>query len=260
MQDDFSGLIWALLIVSFLSLLPLGVAIFFVVLNRKNHNQFIKDKELLEQQIENQLLKSRVEIQENTLKTISLEIHDNIGQMLALVRLNLFTAATKYDDISLTETNLLLGQVITDLRNLNRTFHPDFILRNGLIEAIEQEVAVMNRANRFKISFEKNGELDFIQGERQLILFRMIQEALHNVVKHADAQNIEIKATMSPTTAMFSISDDGKGFQHSKLKPKGMGLANLEERARLINAKLDIFSYPGAGTNVIIELNDAPKS
>jgi len=260
MPTDFYSLIWALLIVAFLSLLPLGVAIFFVVLNRKNHNQFIQDKELIERQIENQILKSRVEIQENTLKSISLEIHDNIGQLLSLVKLNLFTAAAKYSDESLNETYILLGQVISDLRNLNKTFNPDYILRDGLLQAIEQEVSLMNRSQQFSIKFEQEGDLDFIKGEREVILFRMIQEALHNVVKHANAKNIEIKARMNHQTALFSISDDGKGFNRHVAKPNGMGLANLEERARLINAKLEIFSYPGAGTNVVIQLSDEHKT
>ena len=155
---------------------------------------------------------------------------------------------------------MLLGQVISDLRSLNKTFNPDFILRDGLLNAIDQEVAILNRAQRFQIRFEKEGEPDFIKGEREVILFRMIQEALHNVVKHADAQNIEIRARINHKTAMFSVSDDGKGFNHRIPKQNGMGLANLEERARLINAKLEIFSYPGAGTNVIIHIDNATKN
>lgn len=260
MSIEFSSLIDALLIVAFLSLIPLGVAIFFVALNRKNHNQFIREKEFLEQQIENQLLKSRVEIQENTLKTVSQEIHDNIGQLLALVKLNLYSAAAKYKDESLDQTYSLLGDVIVDLRNLNKTFNPDYVLRDGLLEAIEREVAILNRTQRFKIEFEKEGDTDFIKGEKEVILFRMIQEALHNVMKHANAKNIEIKARSNPKMAMFSVSDDGNGFQQCNAKPFGMGLANLEERARLIDAKLEIFSYPGEGTNVIIHIENESKN
>jgi len=260
MQVDLQGLIFGLLTVAFLSLLPLGVAIFFVVLNRKNHNHFLSEKEFMEQQIENSLLKSRVEIQENTLKTISQEIHDNIGQLLALVKLNLHSAAAKHSDETLNETYMLLGQVISDLRNLNKTFNPDYILRDGLLDAIGREVSILNRTKMFNIKFVREGELDFIKGEREVILFRMIQESLHNVVKHAEAQNIEIKAQINHKTATFSVSDDGKGFNHRYIKSAGMGLANLEERAKLLNAHLEIFSYPGAGTNIIINLENDVKN
>jgi len=260
MQVDLSGLIVGLLVVAFLSLLPLGVAIFFVVQNRKNHNHFLSEKELLEHQIENSLLKSRVEIQENTLKTISQEIHDNIGQLLALVKLNLHSAAAKYKDETLNETYGLLGQVIADLRNLNKTFNPDYILRDGLLDAIGREVSILNRTKLFNIKFVRDGEIDFIKGEQEVILFRMIQESLHNVVKHADAKNIEIKAQINHESATFSVSDDGIGFNRRQVKSAGMGLANLEERARLINAHLEIFSFPGAGTNIIINLENGVKN
>lgn len=256
MPIDYSGLIGALLIVAFLSLLPLGVAIFFVALNRKNHNQFIREKEFLEQQIENQLLKSRVEIQENTLKTVSQDIHDNIGQLLALVKLNLYTASVKYEDDSLNETYSLLGQIILDLRDLNKTFSPNYVLQDGLLDAINREVAILNKTRRFRIHFEREGDYPFMKGENEVILFRIIQEALHNVIKHAAAKNIEVKAQITQKTAMFSVSDDGKGFLHRNDSHSGMGLANMQERARLINADLKIFSSPGAGTNIIIHINN----
>jgi signal transduction histidine kinase len=255
---NFESILNSLLIVAFLSLIPLGLVVFFVVLNRKNHNNFIKEKELLEQQIQTQLLKSRVEIQEHTLKSISQEIHDNIGQLLSLIKLNLSMASTKYGDETLNEAYILLGQVITDLRNLNKTFNPDYILRDGILDAIGREVNILSRSNQFKISFLKDGDSDFFRGEKEVILFRMIQEALHNVVKHADAQNIEIKANIFEDHASFSVSDDGKGFSKNGngYKSNGIGLLNLEERARLINAKLEIFSYPGAGTNIIIDIKN----
>lgn len=191
------------------------------------------------------------------MKTISQEIHDNIGRTACLDPVEFILSSSKYDDNILKETNILLGQVISDLRNLNKTFNPDFVLRDGLLCAIDQ-VSILKRAHCYNVNFEKEGEAYFIKGGKEVILFRMIQEALHNVVKHAEAHNIEIRAKINEETAEFSVSDDGKGFQHrNPLKSTGMGLANLEERARLIDAKLEIFSFPGAGTNVIIRIDNA---
>lgn len=254
--DGATDWITALLIVSFFSLLPLAVAIFFVVLNRRNFNHFIQEKHFMEQQIENQLLKSKVEIQEHTLTQICREIHDNIGQVLGLIKLNLYSAMNTYKDEKLIEAHTLIGEAISDLRNLNKTFNPQFVHQEGLMRAIAHEVGIIRRSGRYDIRFEQEGDADFIKGEKEVILFRMIQESIQNVLKHAQATTIEIKAKADMDTAMFSVSDNGKGFYINLPDVKGFGLTNLEERARLIDADLEIFSYPGAGTNVIIHIKD----
>lgn len=245
----------ALTIVAFLSLLPLGIAIFFVILNRKNSNRHIQEREKLEQLIENQLLKSRIEIQEHTLTEMSREIHDNIGQVLGLVKLNLYSASLKVDNAELIETHDLLGMALSDLRNLNKTFNPKFLHQEGLMKAIAHEIEILRKLDRFEINFIQEGELEFIKGEKEVILFRMIQESIQNVIKHAQASYIEIIAKGNKNSAMFSISDNGKGFLPDGKNISGFGLVNLEERAKLLKASLEIFSYPSQGTKVIIHIN-----
>lgn len=252
MSVNFSDLIWSLTIISFLSLLPLGVAIFFVVLNRRSNNLFLKEKELIKKQTENQLLRSRVEIQELTLKTISQEIHDNIGQLLSLVKLNLHSLSKKIGDDSLHETYLLLSQVIGDLRNLNSSFNPDHVMRDGVLAAIDKELALINRSKAFLIEFKKNGDFSNLSHEKQVMLFRMVQEALQNAVKHSQATEIKLQVEGGRSDTTISVSDNGSGFLLNVAKSRGMGLSNLEERAKLLQGHLSIFSYPGAGTNVSI--------
>lgn len=252
MSINFSDLIWSLIIVTFLSLVPLGVAIFFVVLNRRSKNLFLKEKELMQKEVENQILRSKVEIQELTLKSISQEIHDNIGQLLSLVKLNLHSLATRLGDDSLHESYLLLSQVIGDLRNLNSTFNPDHILRDGVLAAIDRELAFLNRTKAFELEFIKEGDFELLSHEKQVMLFRMVQEALQNAVKHSNASEIKLHVESGKKDTTISISDNGSGFLHATAKKKGMGLTNLEERAKLLHGHLNIFSYPGAGTNVSI--------
>lgn len=257
---NFSDLIWSVTIISFLSLLPLGVAIFFVVLNRRNRNLFLKEKELIQKEVENQILRSKVEIQELTLKSISQEIHDNIGQLLSLVKLNLHSLANRLGDDSLHESYLLLSQVIGDLRNLNNTFNPDYILRDGVLAAIDRELAFLNRTKAYQLEFTKHGDFNSLSHEKQVMLFRMVQEALQNAVKHANASEIKLQVESGKRDTTISISDNGSGFLLAVAKSKGMGISNLEERAKLLHGHLNIFSYPGAGTNVSITVPNDEKN
>lgn len=252
MSVNFQDLIWSLTIISFLSLLPLGVAIFFVVLNRRNNNLFLKERELIKKETENQLLRSRVEIQELTLKTISQEIHDNIGQLLSLVKLNLHSLSKRLGDDSLHETYILISQVISDLRNLNSTFNPDFVLRDGVMAAIDRELAFINRTKAYQVEFKKAGDFNYLGHEHQVMLFRMVQEILQNAVKHSKATEIKLQVEKGKKTTTISVSDNGCGFSLNTAKNKGMGISNLESRAKLLHGNLSIFSYPGAGTNVSI--------
>jgi len=254
MSSDIPGLINLILYASIFTIIPLGIFVFFVVNNRKNYNILIKEKLIVQQNAENQLLKTKVEIQESTLNSISVEIHDHIGQLLSLVKLNIFEAAAKFQDENLRECNTILGQIIGDLRNLNSTFNSGLMLKNGLASALEHELNILNRSGKYKVQITKEADLDFLIGEREIIVFRMIQESIHNIIKHAQAQSITISVKESNQSVVISISDDGVGFNHKMVKT-GMGLVNLEERAKLIDARLEIFSFPGAGTNIIIQIN-----
>lgn len=259
MSPSFHDLIGVIFIVTFLSLIPLGAVIFFVVLNRRNNNIYLKEKEIARQQNENQMLRSRIEIQELTLKTISQEIHDNLGQLLSLIKINLHTVIETKDDGSLDETYLLLSQVITDLRNLNKSFNPDHLAKEGVFSALEREIALINKSNKYKISFENSLEYDLSPEVNVVVLFRMIQEILQNVIKHAEASTIQIRAYHEKDEIILSVSDNGVGFDTAGSEAKrGMGLANLEERAKLLDAQLEIISQIGTGTEVLIKIKNEP--
>jgi signal transduction histidine kinase len=254
MSVNFSNLVDLILSVILLSILPLGFAVFFVLINRKNHNGFLREKFFLKQDIENQLLMSKLEIHENTLKSISLEINDHIGQVLSLIRLNLFSLESKYKDPELEEANKLIGQVITDLRNLSQTNNAELILKDGLNAAIEIEVKKLEKNKQFEVLFSNNSNLDFLPLNKGIIIFRMIQEALQNIMKHAGANKIEISIKNTNSGSMISISDDGKGFNTKSEKSGCMGISSLKNRAKILGAKLELFSFPGAGTNIIIHV------
>jgi len=253
---EFSGILFVLVLVAFLSLIPIGLAIFFVVLNRKNYNKFLYEREILNQQVQNQLLMARVEIQESTFQFISREIHDNIGQVLSILKMNIKMASARYDDRILKDSEAQLGKVIGDLRNLNKSFDPEFVLKEGLLKAIESEVLQIEKAGALKARFETNGIGDLDKGENEVILFRMIQESIHNVMKHSGSESLIVRIHFKPEIVQFFIIDDGIGFDPDLTLKKGMGLVSLHERARLLNARLEILSAKGKGTTVIITIQN----
>ncbi|GGH77762.1 signal transduction histidine kinase [Filimonas zeae] len=210
----------------------------------------------LKNQYEHTLLQSQLEIQEQTFRNISQEIHDNIGQVLSLAKLNLNTINEANFREKLEVTDELVGKAIADLRDLSRSLNGEKITDLGLYMALEHELAIIEKTVAVKTILSGDDIDELLNEEQVIILFRMMQELLNNILKHANAGCIEVALQVEEKCVRISIKDDGKGFDLSQLDPSktGIGLKNLEQRARLINGQLDIKTAPGAGTEVTISL------
>jgi len=219
----------------------------------------IHEKEMydLKAQYERTLFQSQLEIQEQTFRNISQEIHDNIGQVLSLAKLNLNTIPQieSSDKIALTEE--LLGKAINDLRDLSKSLHPEKIVDIGLINAIRNELVVMQKASKLSAELITNDEELKLSNEKCIIVFRMMQEILHNILKHAKAKNVKVKMHVNDNNITIEIIDDGKGFDMANLKSTetGIGLKSIQQRCALINASFNIDSTPGAGTSIKLIIN-----
>lgn len=206
---------------------------------------------------ENEILKSQVEIQEQTFENISREIHDNIGQKLTLAKLHLNTMNLCNNDIasaSLNNSVKMISEAINDLSDLSRSMSSEIILQNGLIKALEFDVAQMNKSCLFKIDLLVNGDPVFLDSQKELVLFRIVQEALNNIMKHAAAQKIEITMNYLKNHVEMLIKDDGRGFVNDSSMLKGTGIANMNRRAGMLNGHCNVTSIPGDGTQIKIEI------
>lgn len=235
----------------------LGVVLFvFVNEFRRRQNNYYKEKELMNAEFQHALLESRLEIQEETFKKISQEIHDNIGQMLTLVKLHLNNIDISLHSPSsenIEKANSLLTNAIQDLRDISKTMNTDIISRIGVIKAIQLELDLIEKASGIKTKFIDNNSPDHISPEVELILFRIIQEALHNCIKHAQASLIEVMVYGKDKLEVV-VKDNGIGFDPNIASVKGSGLTNIESRCKLINANLTLQSSPGEGTVIHIIL------
>lgn len=247
----------AFIIISVIIMLALVVFITLIIYRyQQKQNIYFKDIEALQSSHENSLLQSQLEIQEHTLQNISREIHDNIGQKLTLAKLYLNTL--DYTDSNITKTQVIdsvniIGEAINNLSDLSRSMSSDIILNKGLIKALEFESEQFAKLNMFAIQFSVTGDPVFLNTNTELVLFRIVQEALNNIVKHAYASAIQIKLHYNSDQLILEIKDDGKGFHPGK-NSTGNGLENLKKRTTMLHGDLNINSKLNAGTQIIIEI------
>ncbi len=232
--------------------------IYFVVLYRNKQIINRQEKEKLQSAFRQELLETRIEIQEETLNYISREIHDNITQVLSFVKLNLGLIRNE-DNASkkkVDESRELVSQTINDLRNLSKSLSYEHIAALGLVKTLEIEAERVNNSGLINIVLSTEGNVYTLGQQRELVLFRIYQEALNNTLKHANAKHLKICLQYQPELFNLTLEDDGTGFSIETLSNKlGSGLRNMENRAALIGATATINSSPCNGCCIKVKLN-----
>ncbi len=229
------------------------LAIFFLF-KRKQRKNFNKISAL-----NNALLQSQIEIQEQTFTNISQELHDNIGQSLSLAKLNLSTI--KLNDSlkvqeSIDETKALISETLVNIRDLSRSMLGEKISEIGLEKAIRNELKILKNTGDYVIDFTTSDISNSFTPQQELVAFRIIQETLHNIVKHAEATEILINIDHQTAFSVITIADNGKGFDTNALdkNESGVGLKNMKNRAKLINADFFIESSLTKGTKSSLKI------
>jgi signal transduction histidine kinase len=254
MQKEKLDLILSIVAVSLFVLLLIVAAFILFRIYLKRKNMLLLEKERMGIQFEQTLLASKLEIQEQTFTYIGQEIHDNIGQVLSLVRINLNTLQCNTEEQKINLMDELLGKAITDLRSLSHLLDTDYIRTTGWAGAAEKLFLDLNRTGKYTTTVWTDENLPALATEKQIILFRMIQEIVNNIIKHAEATEINLHAIQRENQIMIDIKDNGKGFDQTT-SSGGNGLRNLTSRAKMINAEINITSKAGSGTLVSISIN-----
>jgi len=258
-------IITVIIIGSILALLLVLFIVSILFLYQRRQHTYEKDLVKLKEQYEQELLRSQMEIQEKTMKELGEEIHDNIGQMLSVVKLSMATVRLEQEHPAketVQSAKEILNTAIIDLSNLTKRLHTDRILQIGLEHAIEFEVNTIRKTGLVDIDFdnpvgEHQGSLD---SKTSIFLFRMFQEILNNTLKHSKATHVKVGIFFTGTpNFILKIEDNGIGFnvkekQNSTSQSGGVGLKSMMNRARLIGANFKITSKEGAGTSVVITL------
>ena len=235
---------------------------YFVVIYRNKQNINRKEQEKLQATFQFEILKTQLEVQENTFAYISKELHDNVNQVLSFIKLNLGLINSDDEVVSqqINESRDLIGETINDLRDLSQSLSFDRIMQLGLVKTISTSAERFNRSNVLNTSVTVQGDEYSLGEQRELVLFRIFQESVHNVLKHAAASQLTVNLNYCPDLFLLTIKDDGKGFlQMAKSEQQGAGLQNIINRAALIGAVAEITSTPGLGCTVAVSLNPLIK-
>lgn len=218
------------------------------------------EKRLVKQEVDKQKLVAQavVNAQEKERAEIGKELHDNVNQILSTARLYLELAKSdegqRINLINRSYDNIY--DAINEIRNISRSLVPPSIGDLGLIESIEDLVENIRATKKLYIEFCYGGDIDELLGQKQkLMLFRIIQEQVNNVLKHANASNIIIELMIDGHMINLAVSDDGKGFDFEEVKNnKGVGLQNIASRTELFNGKINIVTAPNKGCKLNIHV------
>ncbi|MDG5491819.1 sensor histidine kinase [Psychroserpens sp. SPM9] len=235
-------------------LLSVMVILFFMTF-QKRKNKLLLDQIEQQKAFDEEISRTQTEIQEQTLKHISWELHDNVGQLLAYANMQLNMISAKVpEDIKdkVTETTQIVKDSLTEVRALSKSLNNDVLLNMGL------EASILNELNRLKRMQFATAELsvvgekqDFRDKKHEIIIFRILQEFLSNSVKYSEAHNLNVELNYSEDQLVITASDDGIGFDVATAE-KGSGLINMKNRAELIGATFDIKSEPQNGVTLIV--------
>ena len=260
MQSERSTVLMFIIITTLFITLLIAFVVVILFLYQRRHLLYKKGLEILKADFEKNMLSTQLEIQEQTFQNISHEIHDNIGLSLTLAKLQLNTL--DWENISNTRSQVNgsiqnISNAIEDLRLVSKALNTDYIREQGLLKALEKEVKKIERLGLFNIRHEIAGTPVFMDTQKELVIFRMIQELLNNSIKHSDAKDILLFLHYHSDYLIVEISDNGNGFMHenkSDYKANGTGLINIIKRAALINGICKVKSNPSKGTSVIIHI------
>jgi two-component system, NarL family, sensor kinase len=260
MQTKSNDIILFVIVTTLIILFLISFITAVLFLYQKKNIVYFKELEDVKNSYEKYLLQTQLEIQEQTFLNISREIHDNIGLSLTLAKLQLNTI--DYSNQLETSENIgssvdLISKAICDLSDISKSLNSEAIKTHGLYNTLKVETEKICRSGKYTIDFMVKGNAIFLDAQKELVLYRIAQEALNNVLKHASATQIWLSLKYEVNQIIMSIRDNGNGFEKSVIEKQipgkiTAGLTNMCIRANSINGFCNIESNTGYGTTIIV--------
>ncbi len=207
------------------------------------------------------LAKAVWQVQEEERRNIALELHDGIGQILTALINHLKYSAGETDSAEHAQSVELATTALTEIRRLSRAMRPSVLDDLGLEPALRWLTRTTSEASGLDITLTWPTENVALDKLSETLVFRIVQEALTNIVKHADASRARIVANQAGGTFEISVTDNGCGFDAEGVlsaSERGFGTRGMRDRAELFGGRLHIDSAPGEGTSVVLELKEKP--
>lgn len=215
---------------------------------QKRKNLLLQQQEESNKRFEREIAETQIEIREETLRNISWELHDNIGQLLTLAKIQLQNATPE----NISEVSETITKGLTEVRALSKLINPEAIKNIKLRDAIQLEIDRFNRLNFINSKLIITGDEKVISEKSSIIIFRILQEFFSNTIKHSKASNLTVQLNFDINELEIIAADDGVGFSSLENKTKGIGLENIKNRAKLIGACAVFRSEVNKGTSLKI--------
>lgn len=217
---------------------------FLYVIRSRN---FARRKQRMQESFTQDLLKT----QENERSRIAKELHDSVGQKLLILKNSLLSN----EDKEAKEIDMV-GETIKEVREMSHNLHPFQFEKLGLMTSLKNMIETFQKNSNVFYSEDIETPDGLISKEKEIYVFRMLQECITNVEKHAEATACNLFSEDKKNHLIFTLKDNGKGFNVHKTKEdlEGLGMKTLKERSQFINADLKIFSTPGKGSTITIKI------
>lgn len=221
---------------AFFLLIAVGVVVLFLIYQRKQL-QLVIQKNDLQNRYEQEIRSVQLETQEQTLNRVGMEIHDNVGQLLSLAKMNLELS----EDVTpkVISSKELISKAISELRNLSKTLNSNFINESQLADCFRLDLAMIEQARLMQTELYQEGDEGDLKSDAKLIIYRVGQELINNAIKHSEATELKIFITHGERALELIVQDNGKGMNMADIsrQKKGTGIANLYTRSAMIGAK-----------------------
>jgi signal transduction histidine kinase len=256
MQVSTKDIIIAVIAITIIFSLAAAFLVQYVNLYNERKKKHLEEKRHMEREFENQLMQSQLEVQEYTFSMLSEELHDNIGQLLTSTKmlLNVTERNLSQPPDSLKTASETLSKAILDLRSLSKSLNEEWLHQFNLIENLHSEVDRLHASRQIALRVETKIYMLPLEPKEQVMLFRIVQEALQNSIKHAHASTISIAIECGDGSIGLLITDDGQGFEPEKTPSSGVGIRNMKHRIHLLHGHIEWDSAPDRGTRVSITL------
>lgn len=226
-------------------LLMAGAIVLFVVFYQKRMIKEQLHRQELEFEYQQKMLQAELESQESERKRVAADLHDSIGGMLSTIRVGITTIARMLPDQGpINPIKKMLDDTISSVRRISRDLMPSTLEKFGLLYALKELCERFQLTSQINIRYEQRGESIEMNRQRELMVYRIVQELLNNAIKHAQASLIQVSVIVHEQLLTITVEDDGIGFDPEALKAdknssKGLGLFNIENRVRLLEGKLE---------------------
>jgi two-component system, NarL family, sensor kinase len=241
-------------------LLAIAIVLFVLFYQKRMLQEQVK-RQLMEADFQRKMLQAALDSQENERRRLAGDLHDSIGAMLSTIRVGLSTLAKKEEGPSeaIIQTKQMLDDTIESVRSISRDLMPSTLEKFGLSQAIKEICERISSATKLPVNFHEDGQSVALDKQKEVMLFRVVQELLNNALKHSQATTIQVN-TLWNHDLSITVEDNGIGFDHDQRKDgktagKGLGLFNIENRARLLGASV-AFGKPAMnrGTRISLRL------